>query len=50
MINDDSLKFTPWFKLIQKEQLYIWWDRLAKGEKLTSEAERKEIMELQKKE
>ena len=46
MINDDSLKFTPWFKLIQKKQLYIWWDRLARGETLTTEAERGEIMEL----
>ena len=47
MIEDSLLKFTPWFKLIQKGKLYTWWDRLAKGEKITSEAEGKEILALQ---
>ena len=48
MIEDNSLKFTPWFKLIQKDKLYTWWDRLAKGEKITSDSEGKEIMQLGK--
>ena len=47
-MDDESLKFTPWFKLICKEELYKWWDRLGKGEKLTSENEKNAIMELQK--
>jgi isopentenyl-diphosphate delta-isomerase len=31
MFKDDSLKFTPWFKLICQSMLFNWWDQLEKG-------------------
>ena len=48
MREDASLKFTPWFEFICKEELFKWWDRFGKGEKITSDTEEKAIMALQK--
>jgi len=31
MFRDDSLKFTPWFKLICTSMLFEWWDHLDNG-------------------
>lgn len=31
MFKDDSLKFTPWFKLICNTMLFEWWDHLDQG-------------------
>ncbi len=31
MFKDDSLKFTPWFKLICTSMLFEWWDHLDNG-------------------
>ena len=31
MFQDDSLKFTPWFKLICNTMLFEWWDHLDAG-------------------
>jgi len=31
MFKDESLKFTPWFKLICESMLYEWWDHLNDG-------------------
>jgi isopentenyl-diphosphate delta-isomerase len=40
MFKDDSLKFTPWFKLICESMLYEWWDHLDSGlEKYLGETE-----------
>ena len=38
MFEDDSLKFTPWFKLICESMLFEWWDHLDQGlDKYTGE-------------
>jgi isopentenyl-diphosphate delta-isomerase len=40
MFKDESLKFTPWFKLICESMLYEWWDHLDSGlEKYLGERE-----------
>jgi isopentenyl-diphosphate delta-isomerase len=40
MFTDESLKFTPWFKLICESMLYEWWDHLDSGlEKYMGEKE-----------
>jgi isopentenyldiphosphate isomerase len=40
MFKDESLKFTPWFKLICESMLYEWWDHLDSGlEKYMGERE-----------
>lgn len=40
MFKDDSLKFTPWFKLICESMLFEWWEHLDQGlEKYTGESE-----------
>ena len=31
MFVDDSLTFTPWFKLICQSMLFEWWDHLDQG-------------------
>ena len=31
MFKDDSLKFTPWFKLICHSMLFEWWEHLDGG-------------------
>lgn len=31
MFEDDSLKFTPWFKLICQSMLFEWWEHLDQG-------------------
>lgn len=31
MFNDDTLKFTPWFKLICQSMLFEWWEHLDTG-------------------
>lgn len=31
MFEDDSLKFTPWFKLICESMLFEWWEHLDQG-------------------
>ncbi len=31
MFKDDSLKFTPWFKLICHSLLFEWWEHLDVG-------------------
>ena len=31
MFKDDSLKFTPWFKLICESMLFEWWEHLDQG-------------------
>lgn len=31
MFRDNSLKFTPWFKLICDTMLFEWWDHLDQG-------------------
>ena len=31
MFKDDSLKFTPWFKLICETLLFEWWEHLDEG-------------------
>ena len=31
MFKDDSLKFTPWFKLICETLLFEWWEHLDVG-------------------
>mgnify|MGYP001082916438 CR=1 FL=1 len=31
MMNDPSLLFTPWFKLIVSQFLFKWWDALLEG-------------------
>ncbi len=38
MFKDDSLKFTPWFKLICETMLFEWWEHLDQGlERYTGE-------------
>ncbi|KAL2051666.1 hypothetical protein ABVK25_008080 [Lepraria finkii] len=38
MFEDDTLNFTPWFKLICQSMLFEWWEHLDKGlEKYTGE-------------
>ena len=38
MFKDDSLKFTPWFKLICESMLFEWWEHLDEGlDKYTGE-------------
>ena len=40
MFQDNSLKFTPWFKLICNTMLFEWWDHLDAGlEKYTNETQ-----------
>jgi isopentenyl-diphosphate delta-isomerase len=40
MFKDESLKFTPWFKLICESMLFVWWDHLNGGlEKYKGETE-----------
>jgi len=40
MFKDDSLKFTPWFKLICHSLLFEWWENLDSGlEKYMNETE-----------
>ena len=40
MFKDDSLKFTPWFKLICNTMLFEWWEHLDEGlEKYTNETQ-----------
>jgi isopentenyl-diphosphate delta-isomerase len=40
MFEDNSLKFTPWFKLICQSMLFEWWDHLDSGlEKYTGETQ-----------
>ena len=40
MFKDESLKFTPWFKLICESMLFEWWDHLNGGlEKYKGETE-----------
>ncbi|KAL9024112.1 MAG: hypothetical protein Q9196_006751, partial [Gyalolechia fulgens] len=40
MFKDDSLQFTPWFKLICNTMLFEWWDHLDQGlDKYRGEAE-----------
>ena len=31
MFKDDSLKFTPWFKLVCQSMLFEWWENLDEG-------------------
>ena len=31
MFRDDSLKYTPWFKLICETMLFEWWEHLDSG-------------------
>ncbi len=31
MFEDETLKFTPWFKLICQSMLFEWWESLVKG-------------------
>lgn len=31
MFKDDTLKFTPWFKLICHSMLFEWWEHLDNG-------------------
>lgn len=31
MFKDDSLAFTPWFKLICQSMLFEWWEHLDQG-------------------
>ena len=38
MFKDESLKFTPWFKLICESMLFEWWEHLDHGlDKYTGE-------------
>jgi len=38
MLKNETLKFTPWFKLICESMLYKWWDVLDQGlQKYTGE-------------
>ncbi|KAI9829871.1 MAG: isopentenyl-diphosphate delta-isomerase idi1 [Sarea resinae] len=40
MFKDDSLKFTPWFKLICQSMLFEWWEHLDQGlKKYTGETQ-----------
>lgn len=40
MFKNDSLKFTPWFKLICESMLFEWWEHLDQGlEKYTGESQ-----------
>jgi len=40
MFNDNTLKFTPWFKLICQSMLFEWWDHLDSGlDKYLNESE-----------
>lgn len=40
MFKDETLKFTPWFKLICESMLYKWWEHLDEGlDKYTGETE-----------
>lgn len=40
MFKDNSLTFTPWFKLICESMLFEWWDHLDSGlEKYTGETQ-----------
>jgi len=46
MFEDDSLKFTPWFKLICQSMLFEWWSHLDSGlEKYTNEKEIRRMLE-----
>jgi len=31
MLKNDTLRFTPWFKLICESMLYEWWEHLDDG-------------------
>ncbi len=31
MFKDNTLKFTPWFRLICESMLFEWWDHLDHG-------------------
>ena len=31
MFSDNTLKFTPWFKLICQSMLFEWWEHLDSG-------------------
>jgi len=31
MLKDDTLLFTPWFKLICQSMIFEWWDHLDTG-------------------
>jgi len=40
MFEDNTLKFTPWFKLICNTMLFEWWEHLDSGlDKYTGEKE-----------
>ena len=40
MFNDNTLKFTPWFKLICQSMLFEWWEHLDSGlDKYLNESE-----------
>ncbi|KAF2863696.1 isopentenyl-diphosphate delta isomeras-like protein 1 [Piedraia hortae CBS 480.64] len=39
MFQDESLKFTPWFKLICQKMLFEWWEHLDSLEKYLNETE-----------
>lgn len=40
MFDDNSLKFTPWFKLICQSLLFEWWEHLDEGlEQYTGETD-----------
>lgn len=47
MFKDDTLKFTPWFKLICQSMLFEWWKHLGQGlEKYTGETEIRRMLEV----
>lgn len=47
MFADDTLSFTPWFKLICKALLFEWWEHLDHGlEKYKGEKEIRRMIEL----
>jgi len=47
MFKDDSLAFTPWFKLICQSMLFEWWEHLDGGlHKYKGEREIRRMLEV----
>jgi len=47
MFKDDSLLFTPWFKLICQSMLFEWWEHLGDGlDKYKGETAIRRMLEL----
>lgn len=47
MFKDDTLSFTPWFKLICESMLFEWWEHLDQGlDKYKGEREIRRMLEV----